>query len=234
MFQESFIPLFHEVGTGKSGFCEGHSKYRISWLAYKAFLAVLLESMPSVKLLTFDDGGYSNYEAAIYAVSLGFRVKLFVCPLYIGADGFLSKKDLRRLDVIPEIDICSHSSSHPAGFNFLNILNKSEELLDSRASLEEILERPVLGFSFPGGLSTNKDVELAKNFYDEVYTSWRAVYCNSAGIRRVSIETTNINLIVSAIENKISLYPYLLIQDMKLVIQLLYGNITRLFISQKN
>ena len=234
MSQESFIPLFHEVGSGKSGFCKEQSKYKISWSAYKDFLAMLLEYMPGVKLLTFDDGGYSNYEAAIYAASLGFRVKLFICPAYIGAEGFLSEKDLRRLDLIPEIDVCSHSFSHPDGFNFLNKFKKSEELLESRASLEEILERPVLEFSFPGGLATNRDVKLAKNIYDKVYTSWRVVYCDSVGMRRVSIEKTNIDLIISAIEKKRSLYPYLLLQDMKLVIQLVCGNIFRLFRTQKN
>lgn len=227
MCQENFIPLFHEIGEKQSGFCDGDSKYRISWSDYKFFLNLLSNHLPESKIITFDDGGFSNYEAALYASSLGFKIKLFVCTQFIGSRGFLSKEALRDLALNTNIDICSHSVSHPSKFNLLTKNQKQEELIKSKIQLEDILGASVTEFSFPGGLSTINDVELAENIYEIVYTSWRIINKKSSGIRRVSIEKNNVKLIANAMAKKSNFDFYMYSQDMKLVAQLMVGNILK-------
>ncbi len=59
------------------------------------------------------------------------------------------------------IDIGSHTLTHPV-LTALPVEKQREEILMSRKRLEEILNRPVIGFSYPNGVSTAKTREVVK------------------------------------------------------------------------
>jgi peptidoglycan/xylan/chitin deacetylase (PgdA/CDA1 family) len=102
-------------------------------------------------VITVDDGGVSYYTTVAERLEeRGWRGHCFVTTDFIDSDGFLSRGQIRELADRGHI-IGSHSASHPARFNSLPFHQLASEWARSRATLEDILGRPVDVGSVPGG-----------------------------------------------------------------------------------
>jgi peptidoglycan/xylan/chitin deacetylase (PgdA/CDA1 family) len=122
-------------------------------------------------LLTFDDGGRSC--ASVIAPALaerGWRAHFFLVTDLLDTPGFLTAAEARELDGRGHV-VGSHSHSHHA----LTRLSRAEiesELRESRAVLEEVLQKPVTTFAVPGGFySASLDPLAAEAGYTHLFTS---------------------------------------------------------------
>jgi len=101
--------------------------------------------------ITVDDGGASYYTTiAEQLETRGWRGHCFITTDFIGSHGFLSSSQVRELDQRGHV-IGVHSASHPARFSALPFHQIASEWTRSRATLEDILGRPVEVGSVPGG-----------------------------------------------------------------------------------
>lgn len=112
-------------------------------------------------LLTFDDGGISAHSPiAPLLESYGWRGHFFVATGQIGADRFLSAEQIRELDAKGHV-IGAHSVTHPLQMGALSDRELSTEWGDSVATLSDILGRPVVTASIPGGQYSTRIAEAA-------------------------------------------------------------------------
>jgi peptidoglycan/xylan/chitin deacetylase (PgdA/CDA1 family) len=155
--------LFHDVFVSdprESGFAStAADRYKLSIREFDAQLAGLYMPPKGSEpfggaeqvRLTFDDGGESFYSiVADKLETRGVRGHCFVTTGCIGQDGFLNRGQIRELHGRGHI-IGSHSVSHPTRFGWLSREEMRREWTDSRKALEDILGRPVVAASVPGG-----------------------------------------------------------------------------------
>lgn len=111
---------------------------------------------------TFDDGCASDlHVAAPLLREKNFNATFYVTVNHLGRPGYLTQPELRELSDLG-FEIASHSMSH----RHLDDLSREEiefELVDSKKRLEEIIGRPVVHFSCPGGRVNRLTTELAVN-----------------------------------------------------------------------
>jgi peptidoglycan/xylan/chitin deacetylase (PgdA/CDA1 family) len=120
--------------------------------------------------LNFDDGFLDVAEQALPILAeRGFRATVFVSPAVV--DGWASfawyshQPPVLGWDEIIELDRDStlgfeaHTLTHP---NLLTLRDPAarEEIVGSKAALEEMLDRPVQAFSYPSGLFGPREREL--------------------------------------------------------------------------
>ena len=109
---------------------------------------------------TFDDGCATDlHVAAPLLREKNFNATFYVTVNHLGRPGYLTQPELRELSDLG-FEIGSHSMSH----RLLNDLSGEEieiELVDSRKRLEEILGKPVVHFSCPGGRVNQLITEVA-------------------------------------------------------------------------
>lgn len=103
--------------------------------------------------ITFDDG-YSNnlHVAAPIMQDLDLPFTLFIITDFVKSNkkGFLTINELKEISAFKNVDIGSHTVSHP----HLTKLNDNEvmhELLDSKHFLEDLLGKSITLFSYPYG-----------------------------------------------------------------------------------
>lgn len=101
-------------------------------------------------LLTFDDGGVSAISIAESLERLGWRGHFLVTVDYIGTSGFLTGAQIRELDRRGHV-IGSHSCSHPTRMSACTRPQLYTEWSRSREVLSDILGKPVVAASIPGG-----------------------------------------------------------------------------------
>jgi peptidoglycan/xylan/chitin deacetylase (PgdA/CDA1 family) len=110
--------------------------------------------------LTFDDGSADNASVLPPLLErLGVAATVFVCPGLVGephpafpaeADVRLMDRDeLRAVASLPWFEIGSHTNRH-ADLSAARPDEAYEELASSKTALEELIERPVLSFAYPG------------------------------------------------------------------------------------
>ncbi|MGB8348129.1 MAG: polysaccharide deacetylase family protein [Ktedonobacteraceae bacterium] len=146
-----------------------------SWhvISLEDFLRSLTEpdSLPQQSvLLTFDDGYQSLRRVALpWLVKFGYPAVVFVPSDFIGGrnwfdadnepeDVMCDWDDLRELERCG-VSVQSHGVSHRA-FSELDLAQQREELMRSKAVLEEGLNKPVNVFAYPyGDMGTNPDVQ---------------------------------------------------------------------------
>lgn len=107
-------------------------------------------------LLTFDDGGVTAlHPTADLLEARGWRGHFFITTGRTGTPGFLDEDGVRELRARGHA-IGAHSVTHPARMAELDDASMLREWKDSRASLEAMLNEPVLTGSVPGGLYSDR------------------------------------------------------------------------------
>ena len=103
--------------------------------------------------ITFDDGYSNNLNvAAPILQELNLPFTIFITTDFIKSNKkeFLTINELKEISALDNVDIGSHTVSHP----YLTRLNDNEvmhELLDSKHFLEDLLGKPVRLFAYPHG-----------------------------------------------------------------------------------
>ncbi len=113
-------------------------------------------------VLTFDDGHNSNYSLAMPAL-LDARVTatFYVISGFVDKDpDYLTSRQLRELAASGML-IGSHTMTH-RWLPQLSGMEIQQELVDSKAKLEDIIGRPVLDFALPGGHGNRRIFEVAR------------------------------------------------------------------------
>lgn len=183
-------------------------KQQLEYLNGQGFQAIgpddLLEAVKGRKdlpskpvILTFDDGGSSNYALA-YPLFKQYNLKavFFVVCGNIGKQGFVSWDELREMSS-NNILIGSHGLTHRR-LTRLSDEEVKQELMDSKNILEQKLERPVKYFAVPGGFYNRRIKAIAKEAgYRGVCTSGFGVNYQGAdlfSLKRIGIRyNTSIN-----------------------------------------
>jgi peptidoglycan/xylan/chitin deacetylase (PgdA/CDA1 family) len=114
---------------------------------------------PTRIALTFDDGNRSDLQCARLLASLGYDALFFIVTDFLGQPGYLRREDvaeLRRLGMT----IGSHTHRH-VQLTSCGDAEIVDELTTSRAILEDIVQRPIEHFSFPGGAYDAKSVAMS-------------------------------------------------------------------------
>lgn len=209
---DSLVPvlMYHEVSRGHPAKGETHHltplydlpvatfEAQMEWLRVHGYHAVGLDRVASVGkpvVITFDDGLVGNFTQALPALrGCGFTATIFVATGSVGAPHFMSWSQLAEL-ARAGMSIQSHTVSHQP----LETLPKDaiwRELVESKAVLEERLQRRVTALSFPHGSYSRGIAEMAaKAGYDTLCTSEArynriaAFSDNPAVVGRVAITT---------------------------------------------
>jgi len=179
--------MYHELQTPDRALCDdsaGYFRYVITKDDFREQLEVVetnkwrglnvtqaLEAREAAVCFTFDDGCASDLHVAAPLLSeKNFNATFYVTVNHLGRSGYLTQTELRELSDLG-FEIGSHSMTH----RHLNDLNDKEvefELVDSKQRLEEIVGRPVVHFSCPGGRVNRVTTEVAvKAGYKTVATS---------------------------------------------------------------
>ncbi len=137
--------------------------------------------------LTFDDGYRDNLTELVPILErTGAKATVFVVTDLIGFNEyFLTAEDLKTLAVCPYIEIASHGITHR---DFLELTEEEleEELVTSKAQLEEITGREILSFSYPSGHYTWAQAKRAGEVYRNCFTAaGRSVYLGLLNHRNV-------------------------------------------------
>jgi len=171
--------LYHDVVRGgeydSSGFRgAGPDRYKLDLSEFEGHLRILEARIgypPAAVgafddearlpwLLTFDDGGSSALLIGETLAERGWPGHFFVTVDFIGAHGFVSAEDIRRLDQMGHV-IGSHSCSHPERMAHCSWAQLQDEWSRSVRVLAEIIGRPVPVASIPGGEYSKKVASAA-------------------------------------------------------------------------
>ncbi|MCC7383563.1 MAG: polysaccharide deacetylase family protein [Deltaproteobacteria bacterium] len=103
--------------------------------------------------LTFDDGYSSFYDHAFPVLrELGFSATVFLISSRVGAEGYLSWEQIRELEAAG-IEMESHTVTHRR-LRDLGAAEQREEIVRSKAALEEGLGHPITSIAYPFGSNT--------------------------------------------------------------------------------
>ena len=107
-------------------------------------------SHDKVIALTFDDGYLDAYTAALPVLrERQMRATFYVVSGFVGRGGYLNADQVREMSAAGMV-IGSHTVSHP-DLRHLDALSLGRQLVDSRASLEQMVGQPVDDFCYPSG-----------------------------------------------------------------------------------
>lgn len=115
-------------------------------------------------VITFDDGHQSNLEIAVPLLrERGLCAYFFITTGFIDSrSGFLSTKGVQELSEVPGMIVGSHGVTHQF-FNDLSSTAAHQELVESKACLENITKHPCESMSFPGGRYNKRTLELLRS-----------------------------------------------------------------------
>jgi peptidoglycan/xylan/chitin deacetylase (PgdA/CDA1 family) len=140
---------------------------QIAWLKLEGYRSCLISDIvrdvPTDKIvvITFDDGDISNLQVALPILQQhSFVAEFFITTNRIGQPGSLNPDQIKRLSSCG-MSVQSHGVTH----RYLSDLANDElleELMQSKASLEKILEKKVVGLSLPGGRGNDRVIAFAK------------------------------------------------------------------------
>lgn len=161
--------LYHELREQPGAYT-----YAMAQAQFTQSLSVLSELPPSAwrPQITFDDGHRSDYERAMPALqTAGMDAIFFITTAWTGQRaGFMSRAELRALSAAG-MQIGAHGMTHTL-LTQCTPAQLRQELVDSRAFLEDTLGMPVTQMSLPGGRSHAAVLRAATEAgYTRVWTS---------------------------------------------------------------
>lgn len=108
-------------------------------------------------LITFDDGYIDNYQYAMPILKeYNMKATLFMITGSIGENRFVNLEQLKEMQA-NGIDIQSHTVNHKDLRN-MPLQQVRDELISSKAVLEDRMKHPVRYIAYPGGFA-NKDID---------------------------------------------------------------------------
>ena len=108
-------------------------------------------------LITFDDGYIDNYQHAMPILKeYNMKATLFMITGSIGENRFVNLEQLKEMQA-NGIDIQSHTVNHKDLRN-MSLQQARDELISSKAVLEDRMQHPVRYIAYPGGFA-NKDID---------------------------------------------------------------------------
>lgn len=180
--------MYHELGVEGRPTCrteQGYLRYvvpvnsfreQISWLKSSGFRGLsvgnALNGDPEGAIaVTFDDGCETDLTVAAPILrDANFGATFYVTLGFLGHPGYMAEQQVRELGDAG-FEIGCHSMTHPY-FPDLKEPELRVEIIDAKKRLEDIISRPVLQFSCPGGGWSARAVALAKEAgYQSVTTS---------------------------------------------------------------
>jgi peptidoglycan/xylan/chitin deacetylase (PgdA/CDA1 family) len=151
---------------------------QMSYLKREGFTTLLLEEVLALDhwpersvLLTFDDGHRSNFTLALPILrEFGFRADFFITTGWLGTPNFLLPSEVRAL-AEAGMGLGTHGVHHRF-FDDLSEAELEDELGRCRRELAEVLGRPVVTCSAPGGRVCRSLAKIARRTgYAAVATS---------------------------------------------------------------
>jgi peptidoglycan/xylan/chitin deacetylase (PgdA/CDA1 family) len=188
MAQKIVFLMYHELEQSGRPLCRtepGYVRYVVGasdfelqmrwlhsagWRATNVTEALTFPHQPTVAL-TFDDGCASDLLIAAPVLrELGFGATSYITVAWLNSPGFLSTVQLRELSQ-SGVEIGSHSMTHPY-LSDLDDQTLEREMLESKQRLEDLIRRPVIHFSCPGGRYDQRVQATARQLgYQSVTTS---------------------------------------------------------------
>jgi peptidoglycan/xylan/chitin deacetylase (PgdA/CDA1 family) len=162
---------FHGIGEPDRPLEPGEAEV---WVTRSRFVSLLDVAADRANLrVTFDDGNASDIEEALPALrERGIRATFFVVAGRLGEPGFLDASGVREL-AAAGMEIGCHGMRHRR-WRGLEEPALHEELVQAKARLEEIVERPVTEAACPFGAYDRTVLRaLRRAGYCHVYTSDR-------------------------------------------------------------
>jgi peptidoglycan/xylan/chitin deacetylase (PgdA/CDA1 family) len=180
--------MYHELEVEGRPLCqseEGYVRYvvretsfreQMNWLQTAGMSGVSVtqgfdKPNPGKIVITFDDGCATDLTIAAPLLSkISFGATFYITVDFLSRPGFLLPSQVRELSEAG-FEIGCHSMTH-AYLSDLNQAGLHREITEAKLRLEEIVGRPVLHFSCPGGRWTRKVGEVARQAgYRSVATS---------------------------------------------------------------
>lgn len=170
--------MYHELEVPGRPLCrteQGYVRYviadsdfrqQIAWLRERHFQGMSVEYALSHAgaegvVITFDDGSETDLLTAAPAlIEAAFGATFYITVGFLGQRGYLNHQQVRELSAAG-FDIGCHSMTHP----YLSDLSPSaldKEIRLAKLELEQIVGKPVLHFSCPGGRWSRQAAEVAK------------------------------------------------------------------------
>jgi peptidoglycan/xylan/chitin deacetylase (PgdA/CDA1 family) len=162
---------FHGIGEPGRTLEPGDAEV---WVSRDQFLSVLDAAAARENVrVTFDDGNASDLHQALPALrERGLSATFFVVAGRLGEPAFLDVGAVREL-AGAGMEIGCHGMRHRA-WRGLGERALREELVDAKAVLEEIIERPVTAAACPFGAYDRRVLKALRHAgYRHVYTSDR-------------------------------------------------------------
>jgi peptidoglycan/xylan/chitin deacetylase (PgdA/CDA1 family) len=160
---------FHGIGPTERVLTPGESSV---WLAVEQFEEILdaARGRPDVHL-TFDDGNVSDVQIALpRLLERGMRATFFLLAELVGRPGYVVRADVETV-VREGMPIGLHGFSHRS-WRSLDDRELDVELVEARATLEELARQPIVDVSCPFGDYDRRVLgRLRRESFDHVFTS---------------------------------------------------------------
>lgn len=109
-------------------------------------------------LLTFDDGYYCQYTAALPILRrLNLQATFFIVPAFTSRWGYMYPGTIKALDATGLATIAAHSEHH-LDLRYLPLKKLRDEIQTSKTDLEKMTGHAILDFAYPSG-GFNQTVE---------------------------------------------------------------------------